>query len=754
MIMRQNNSSQIISDISENNASFFNFDKYSEVFTNLILNSKNQTPFSIAIDGKWGCGKTSLLLTIKSRIEQIQKNKLSDDTIQNKRIVKCFWFNAWKYSEKDSLLAAVAYQLYNEKYHEFISAPWIQDTWVNIGFCQKILKLSWYPFHKFCFLIMKTTFLWDNRICLLRSASDLTKTVSNSKTPDFYKWFKDPLYQDKLSFYSNFERFLNLLIQSIVTPDKSTNISKQGKSLVFFIDDLDRCSPENITSIISTIRLFFDQEGCIFVLGMDLDTISTAIESYYRSQGYQQINGKEYLKKMIQLRFNLPPIRGNDIEQFIDEIIHPDIYYKPFLAEILMNIDNNPREIKRFFNDINFLKTISRSVVNEVLADELIIKWCLLIYISEDFIMESKIDPDLLLLMQSYSKNKEVALFNYKEYLEESMENINSGGETFREKINNNKFDKFRYNPQIISVLNCGNWLFDKENIRNYIYISSFVRDSPIPTKKEWYEAWVDRSTHEKGNKIVFGGRCTKKDIVNVKIWIFGPNSFFLDTIQLDDKNIFKYELSADFTRNLEPGDYFSLFQFHVEENICDYSLGKSENVGFVVKINSINRSEVRLFNVANIPSSWDPIKSGGLLTEEFNNNEPKISYLKISFRLYDGDVNIVVGGTGSYNIGSTIFLTGINSESENTFLFIHGESTPDGGGSLTDPTKPVINDFFNTFTIIPVEKSKTWDYYWDTSDLLLKPGRYAIFAVSSPKDKFHLKNSHWSKVTILIKSN
>ena len=55
----------------------------------------------------------------------------------------------------------------------------------------------------------------------------------------------------------------------------------QGGRLVVFIDDLDRCLPENAITVLESIKLFIGDANCIFVLGMDHDIVENGIQVRY-----------------------------------------------------------------------------------------------------------------------------------------------------------------------------------------------------------------------------------------------------------------------------------------------------------------------------------------------------------------------------------------------------------------------------------------------------------------------------------------
>lgn len=63
--------------------------------------------------------------------------------------------------------------------------------------------------------------------------------------------------EQHLKHVEEFERNFRYLVQTILDPFK----------LVVFVDDLDRCLPEEAIQVLEGIKLFLDVEGCIFVLG-------------------------------------------------------------------------------------------------------------------------------------------------------------------------------------------------------------------------------------------------------------------------------------------------------------------------------------------------------------------------------------------------------------------------------------------------------------------------------------------------------
>lgn len=133
--------------------------------------------------------------------------------------------------------------------------------------------------------------------------------------------------------------------------------------IVIFIDDLDRCLPANALQVLESMKLFFDLEGVVFVVGLDQDVVEAAIDWHYRrpgialeSAGRPPISGADYLKKLFQVPFALPAVSPSQLDDFLDGLLSKSKYQKllqvirPHLDFITGDSGINPREIKRYIN--------------------------------------------------------------------------------------------------------------------------------------------------------------------------------------------------------------------------------------------------------------------------------------------------------------------------------------------------------------------------------------------------------------------
>lgn len=102
--------------------------------------------------------------------------------------------------------------------------------------------------------------------------------------------------------------------------------------------------------------------------------------------------------------------------------------------------------------------------------------------------------------------------------------------------------------------------------------------------------------------------------------------------------------------------------------------------------------------------------------------------------------VTIVAQGDQSYYMGEKVVFSGMNTDSDSTYLFITGPNLPDDGGNLASPDQDTVSGNPGSFTVVKTKPDKTWEYTWYTSNLRLDAGSYTVYAVTKPetKDRFN----------------
>lgn len=102
-------------------------------------------------------------------------------------------------------------------------------------------------------------------------------------------------------------------------------VCDDGKPLVYFIDELDRCSPSFAVKVLERIKHLFDVPNVVFVLSIDKQQLAYSINGYY---GSDNINSMEYLRRFIDIDYYLPePEPKNYCEYLFDYYGYSDFIF-------------------------------------------------------------------------------------------------------------------------------------------------------------------------------------------------------------------------------------------------------------------------------------------------------------------------------------------------------------------------------------------------------------------------------------------
>jgi hypothetical protein len=127
-------------------------------------------------------------------------------------------------------------------------------------------------------------------------------------------------------------------------------ILEENQKLIVFIDDLDRCEPENILTLLSSIKLFFSLgKRTIFFFGVDKEAVTNAVKTKYDDI----IKSDEYLEKVFDISFEMPKNTA------LIPLLKPYFLdHTPKIQELLRAIDFlTPRHIKKVLNKYEILKS-------------------------------------------------------------------------------------------------------------------------------------------------------------------------------------------------------------------------------------------------------------------------------------------------------------------------------------------------------------------------------------------------------------
>lgn len=283
-----------------------------------VVIRRTAPPFTIGVFGEWGSGKTTLMTLVRQRLDERDN-------------VKTVWFNAWKYDGKEVIWNALIQSIF----YAMREDPAFRD---DSAFLERI----------------KSAAIGLAGFAARKWAGALTGGLLDTKEMDKALGALKPLVatDPEFGFINAFEVTFADLVRDYVGED--------GR-LVIFVDDLDRCLPENAVSVLEAIKLHLDNAQVTFVIGVEPEVIREGIRHRYRNN--EVLAEKEYLEKIIQLPFVM---RGLDHSAAM-ELIHPyaktDSYaYDDVVIALLLDATQaNPRRIKRFINSFYVLAEMRRA---------------------------------------------------------------------------------------------------------------------------------------------------------------------------------------------------------------------------------------------------------------------------------------------------------------------------------------------------------------------------------------------------------
>jgi hypothetical protein len=278
-----------------------------DVIVETIKNASRR-PLTVGVFGGWGTGKTSLM--------QMAEVRLKRDRI------KTVWFNAWKYSGKEVIWNA----LIQTVLLAMKSDPDIMDASRREAFRRRVVMVS-QELAKYAAKV--GTRLIPGGIIREEDVDKLWTALSSDV-------HEGSLFEFINRFESEFERLVDDYVG--------------GSYLVVFIDDLDRCLPENAIEVMEALKLYLDKANCVFVIGVEPSIIEAAITKRYGVNS--NLSASNYLEKIVQIPIAVPRVRtkgGLDLVSSVaaDSILAPR---QKFARLIQVGMDRNPRRIKRFAN--------------------------------------------------------------------------------------------------------------------------------------------------------------------------------------------------------------------------------------------------------------------------------------------------------------------------------------------------------------------------------------------------------------------
>lgn len=286
------------------------------------------TPITIALQGEWGSGKTSLMNMLRYNLCEVDQAPFFP-----------IWINTWQYS--------------------LMKTP--QQAIISIleGIINQIGALN------------PNTQRWEESKKKIgglfkKMATVGTKVAAGAVGID--GGLVDEFFSGDSSNTSSEILQLKEEIAKLIGDALARDPSKRG--FTFYIDDLDRIDPPVAVEILELLKNIFDLEKCVFILAIDYDVVIKGLKPKFGElTDANEREFRSFFDKIIQLPFSMP-VASYNVDTFLVDALRKIEFFTdaelddPSLAETLseitrLSVGSNPRSLKRLTNTLALISIIN-----------------------------------------------------------------------------------------------------------------------------------------------------------------------------------------------------------------------------------------------------------------------------------------------------------------------------------------------------------------------------------------------------------
>lgn len=265
----------------------------------------------IGLFGKWGTGKTSVINMAANEIKKLAEND------ENKPMI--MKFAPWNYSDKDNLISLFFQSLKNKI-----------DVQDNDELRNKVGKaLSDYSGALDALSLVPV---------VGSGVAAVLKTLAQAQGANLMQC-------------ADLDTTREILEEALIKVDKK---------IIIVIDDIDRLTNSQIRDVFQLVKQVADFPNVIYVLAMDREIVRNALTEMHN------IDGDEYLEKIIQVPFELPELRKSKLhnifftklDQIINDLPNGVVWDQNYWSNVFRNCVepyiNTLRDVNRVINIFQF----------------------------------------------------------------------------------------------------------------------------------------------------------------------------------------------------------------------------------------------------------------------------------------------------------------------------------------------------------------------------------------------------------------
>lgn len=251
-------------------------DRKEEILNLSLLTSNVNSPAVIAIDSRWGTGKTTFIRLWELHLK-------SENT-------PSLYFNAWETDFSDDPLISFLGEMNQGLKNLTGESKETNEAWEKTKAAGKQIAKRGIP----ALIRIGTAGIIDADKIIEDEIAKAAGSLAGDAL-DHYLQQKEAI--------SEFHKSLTNFIKNL----------SNGKQLVVFVDELDRCRPNYAIALLERIKHLFNIEGLVFVLALDKEQLGHSIGAIYGDG----IDSDGYLRRFIDFEYKL---KKPEISSYIESL--------------------------------------------------------------------------------------------------------------------------------------------------------------------------------------------------------------------------------------------------------------------------------------------------------------------------------------------------------------------------------------------------------------------------------------------------
>jgi len=430
------------------------FDHYAQAIVDLLASLKTeQTGLTIGIFGDWGSGKSTLLNLVARKMKSASEKFLLVE------------FKAWEYGKPEEVWVAFLRTIVSEieNNNSFGRLLWLRYAlWRRrLKWNALVYRAIWFGFRslavvgaivaaiifygllKLMLLVFPgTQNILEPFLTLLVNVVGVTSVVVASwpilsvvvglliKTSQ--SLLSAQLQLPPTILRQTFDQGQPLAVE-LFRADLNDLIREVGQDrpLIVLIDDLDRAPIEQIVPVLEAIKHFGAKPGgdpqhkapIAFIVAVDREVIEEAIVTHYKNftanldKQAVAAFAREYLEKIVQIPFQLPPLRRQALEKILPDELQ-EAALKTLFAQ---GFRGTPREVIQAYNTFRAVSLVveKRGLVGQI-QDDILAALILMRYLAPDVFDQLHRYPELFFDLHAQATqlpNKECTATEIEELL-------------------------------------------------------------------------------------------------------------------------------------------------------------------------------------------------------------------------------------------------------------------------------------------------------------------------------------------------